>query len=190
MTELDRYGYPVERVHPERPAPPRPLTAEEVQTVIDLVVAYTRREPDATMVQVWATQSLIGRWTAEEAVRAIHMWGADRGPNDFLEPSDITRAIRAGRRDQAMREEAARLAQHPGDPAAVERIEEIVAEVANTLGWDDDRKPGETALKVGCPHCGVPAGRRCVTKDGKPLLKSPCHPSRFEEQGRQLKEGA
>jgi hypothetical protein len=190
MTELDRYGYPVERVRPDRLAPPPPLAQEELGQLLDLVVAYTRREPDKTMVQVWATQSVLGRWTYAEAAQAIHLWGRDRGPSDFLEPSDVTRLIKSARQDKAMREEAARIARNPGDPAAAERIEQIVAEVAQNLGWDDDRQPGQTALKVGCPHCGVPAGKRCVNNRGLPLKESPCHPSRYEAQAEQWKQGA
>lgn len=77
-------------------APPvQCLTQEDLQEIIDLVVAYTGREPDKSLIQTWAAQSVIGRWSYPEASRAIHLWAANRGPNDFLEPADVTRTLKA-----------------------------------------------------------------------------------------------
>lgn len=74
--------------------PAQRLTQQDFQSIIDLVVAYTGREPDKTLVQTWAAQSAIGRWTYPEAARAIHLWASNRGPRDFLEPADVTRTLR------------------------------------------------------------------------------------------------
>ncbi len=190
MTEIDRYGHPVERVRPDRPTPLPTLTADEIKKVVDLVVAYTGREPDKTMIEVWATQSALGRWTFPEAARAIHLWGRDRSPNAFLEPSDVTRTIRAERQDRALREENERLRQ-PGDPVAAERVQQYVTEIASKMGWDADGEPmnrGGFALKVRCPHCGVSPGARCVTPStGSTLTKQPCHPSRADALAEHLR---
>lgn len=185
MTTLDR-------VRPERPMQPAPLTDDEIAQVVDLVVAYTRREPDRTMVQVWAAQSVIGRWTCTEAEQAIHLWAAHREPGAFLEPDTVTRAIRADRQDRALRAEAARL-REPADAAAAERIREIVSGIAERRsvpsdqpsggdekpGADDPRGAGPV-LSVACPHCGADVGEHCTT--GAPRYRrlggAGCHPSR------------
>lgn len=182
---------PAERIRPERPAQPKPLTANEVTRIVDLVVAYTRREPDATMVQVWAAQSVIGRWTCAEAEAAIHLWASRREPGDFLEPGDVTRTIRAQRQDHAMRAEQARNEATPANPAAAERIREIVGGLAQRMGWHDEdtpRGPG-ASLAVACPHCHAAVGSRCQS-GGKPLRKAACHPSRSDALAAQLKRGA
>lgn len=188
MTEIDKWGHPVERVRPERPPQPRPLTPAEIQELIRVVVAYTRREPDEAMVQVWAAQSVIGRWTFQEAVHAIHLWGANRGPSDFLEPGDVTRLIRASRQDQAMREEAAR-AQAPVDHASAARIRQVMGELAEQLGWSEEPRAREGfALRVPCPHCGAGVGARCTNPgSGRPLSTQPCHPSRADALAAQLR---
>lgn len=87
-------------------SPTTALTEAEFKALIDLVVAYTGREPDKTLIETWATQAGIGRWAYPEAARAIHLWVATRKPQDFLEPSDITRAIRAVRNKAAATFEA------------------------------------------------------------------------------------
>jgi hypothetical protein len=77
------------------------LTQDDLQAIIDLVVAYTGREPDRTLVETWAAQAAIGRWTYPHAACAIHLWASNREPRDFLDPADVTRAIRAVRRKAA-----------------------------------------------------------------------------------------
>lgn len=83
--------------HPQVPH----LTQDDFQAIIDLVVAYTGREPDKTLVETWAAQAAIGKWTYPEASTAIHLWMSERTPRDFLEPSDITRKLRDVRRKAA-----------------------------------------------------------------------------------------
>lgn len=192
MTELDRYGHPVQRITPERPPQHPPLTSDELKGLIDLVVAYTRREPDRTMVEVWATQSLLGRWTYEEAARAIHQWGYSRAPDAFLEPSDVTRTIRAERNEAAQRAEQARLESKPADPAAARRVREIVGGIAEALGWPVDEVEQRSTipvLAVPCPHCHASAGAGCTT-NGRALQKTRCHPSRSDALAEHLKAGA
>lgn len=82
-------------------SPTATLTEADFKALIDLVVAYTGREPDKTLIETWAAQAGIGRWAYPEAARAIHLWVANRKPQDFLEPSDITRAIRSIRNKAA-----------------------------------------------------------------------------------------
>lgn len=84
----------------ESPTTPR-LTQDDFQSIVDLVVAYTGREPDRTLVETWAAQASIGRWTYPEAARAIHLWASNREPRDFLEPADVTRTLRRLRRRAA-----------------------------------------------------------------------------------------
>jgi hypothetical protein len=201
MTKTGPYEQAVERIRPERPAQPAPLTAAEVGRIIDLVVAYTRREPDATMIQVWAAQSLIGRWTCAEAERAIHLWGANRQPGDFLEPGDVTRTIRADRQDRALRAEQKRLESGPpANPAAADRIREIVADVAarkappaaGGAGSEQDPRGVGPVLSVACPHCHAGIGAHCTTGTPKhrKLSRSGCHPARAKALAEQLKRGA
>lgn len=182
MTELDRYGHPIERIKPERPPQPQPLTSAELQAVIDLVVGYTRREPDKTMIEVWATQSVLGRWTYDEAAQAIHHWGYNREPNQFLEPSDVTRIIRADRQDRALCTQQRELEATPADPAAAERIQEIIGQLSEQMGWTEPGTPRSGfALKVACPHCRAPEGKRCVNPaTDQPLRKSTCHDTRAQ----------
>lgn len=183
MAEIDRYGRAVDRVAPQRPPQPPLLTGAELKAVLDVVVAYTKIEPDKTLIEVWAAQSGIGRWTYDEAVRAVHQWAADRAPNAFLEPSDVTRAIRAARQDRALRAEQRRLEDGPAaDPASAERITQIVGHLAKSMGWTEEgQERVGLALRVGCPYCGAPVGTRCTTPaTGKPLRRSPCHPARAE----------
>lgn len=183
MTELDRYGHPVERVTPERPPQPRPLSTDEIEGLLDLVVAYTRREPDKSMVQVWAAQSLLGRWTYDEAATAIHRWGYNRPENGFLEPSDVTRLIRADRQDAAQRAEQAWLESRPADPAAAERIRDIVNGLAAQMGWadDDSEAPAQSVLSVACPFCHSGIGQPCTRPgQGGTVRRRGAHPSRRE----------
>lgn len=192
MTEIDRYGKPVERVTPERPPPVPPLTVDEIEKLLDLVVAYTGREPDRTLVEVWAAQSAIGRWTFAEAARAIHLWGRDREPHHWLTPADVTRLIRAERQDRAMREEAARLEARPANPASAARIAEITQELAQQLGWSEESVDRTNfALKVVCPHCHAAVNSRCThPTTGRPLQQSACHPARAEALVEYLRGGA
>lgn len=186
MTEVDRHGHPVERIRPERPPQPDPLTADEVGHIVDLVVAYTRREPDTTMVQVWAAQSRIGRWTAAEAVDAIHRWGSTRGPSDFLEPSDVTRTIRADRADRAKRAEAERLMRVPElPPASRSRMNELIEQLSRRLGWSDELADGDgregrrAVLGVACPACEARPLERCTRQGrGRRVELSGVHPAR------------
>lgn len=194
--EIDRWGQPVERVTLERPPQPAPITRDELKALIAVVVAYTRRQPDEGMVAVWGTQAQMGRWTYEEAVRAIHQWGYDRAPDAWLEPSDVTRAIRAERQDRALREEQQRMESRPADPATAERVREVVTEIVAKLGWEDD--PGTTPRAIApllsepCPHCGATVGSHCTT--GPPhfraLRKSGCHPARAERLATRLQGSA
>jgi hypothetical protein len=180
MTEIDRWGHPVERIRPERPPQPDPLTPAEVKAIIDLVVAYTRREPDKTIVQVWATQSALGRWTYAEAARAIHVWGSTRGKNDFLEPSDITRAIRAERQDRAMREPLP-----APNPIGQARLHKLIANAFQSIS-DNPDDPGDVARRAAltrpCPHCGANQAEPCTRLSLRGRVRlAKVHPSRLVE---------
>ncbi|GAA0897852.1 hypothetical protein [Pseudonocardia zijingensis] len=179
MTEIDRYGHPVERIRPERPAPPPPLTPAEIGGLLDLVVGYTGREPDKTLVEIWAAQSLLGRWTYSEAARAIHLWGANRGPNDFLQPADVTRAIRAERQDRAMRQP-----QPVPDPIGQQRLRELIDGAFQAI-TDDPDDPSDAArraaLQHACDYCGAKPSEPCTRQglSGRVRLAK-VHPSRLE----------
>jgi hypothetical protein len=79
----------------------------------------------------------------------------------------------------------------PGDP---ERVADVLAEIEpepplsgpetsallDELGLRNGRK--RRMLQVRCPHCGANKNEEC-TAGGKPLTKSPAHPSRIEAAG-------
>lgn len=180
MTETDRYGHPVERIRPERPPQPQPLTPGEIGRLLDLVVAYTGRDPDTTLVEVWSAQSLLGRWTYAEAARAIHQWGANRGPRDWLEPAVVTRAIRAERQDQAMREPIV----HP-DPIGQARLAELIGGAFQSISddpADPDGAARRAALARPCPHCDAKPHEPCTRLGLRGRVRrSNVHPSRLVE---------
>jgi hypothetical protein len=164
-----QFGYEVERVLPDRPPPPPPLTPDEVRALLDLVVAYTGRQPDVSMVQVWGTQAVLGRWTLAEATTAIHRWGRDRRPNDFLQPSDVTHTIRAERQDAALRAENERLRNLPPlTPDRLKTIREFAGSAFRSwVSLDDDTTVHPRGLHVPCEGddassgCGAQRGEGC-----------------------------
>lgn len=180
MTEIDRWGDPVERVQPDRPPAPPPMTVDELDGLVKAVIAYTGRESSEALATVWIAQAQLGRWTYVEAMAALHAWARDHESGAFLEPSDITRSVRAARRDAALAGEAARA--RVVDPGAAERLRRGVAQVASRLGWADREQRREAgALAVPCPWCGAREGEPCRNSHtGRPLTASTCHPGRTE----------
>lgn len=165
------------------------MNQNEIIDLLTAVSAYDNRKANPAAVLAWGNASMLGRWTLPEALDAVHAHFAEDPA--YLMPAHVTARVKAARQDRAMREEARALTAAPVNPAAAERVAQIVAEVANNLGWDDGRQPGGTALKVRCPHCGVPAGARCVASStGRPLTQSACHPSRAEAQAEHLRRSA
>lgn len=166
------------------------MTRDEIVDLLSAITAYDNRNPNQAAVLAWGKAAELGRWTFPEALDAVHAHYAENPA--FLMPAHVTERIRAVRQDRAMREQHAQLEAGPTDPAAAARIEQLVAEVANNLGWDrDQHRPGSAALRVRCPHCGVPEGARCVSpSSGKTLRRAASHPSRADALAEQLREGA
>jgi hypothetical protein len=120
--EIDGQREPI-----EAPAQPAPMADGEITMVIEAVVAYEPwREVDHTLVDVWTAQAGIGRWTMPEALRAIHKWAATREPGTFLDPSVVTRSIRAEREDALSRAAAPeRFTPSPDEDRARERVSRL-----------------------------------------------------------------
>lgn len=152
---------------------------DEVVDLMTAISAYDNRKPNPAAVLAWGKAAELGRWTLPEALDAVHAHFAECP--DYLMPAHVTQRVKAARTDRAMRDEAVALEAGPADPVAAARVQAIVAEVAETLGWETDRRGGGLALRVRCPFCAAAAGVRCVaTVTGVPLRKSGCHPSRAE----------
>ncbi len=162
------------------------MTRNEIVDLLSAITAYDNRNPNQAAVLAWGKAAELGRWTLPEALDAVHAHFAENPA--YLMPAHVTARVRASRQDTAMREESRALTAAPVDPAAAERVAEVVAEVAKHLGWDDGRQPGGTALKVRCPHCGAAPGARCVAlSSGQALTKSACHPSRAQSLAERLR---
>lgn len=154
------------------------LTRPEMVNLLTAASAYDNRQPNPAAVMAWGKASEIGRWTFDEALEALHAHYAET--TDFVMPGHITARIRVERQDRAMRAEARQLEETPTNPAAAERIQQIITEVAEQMGWTEPGTPRTGfALKVRCPHCGAAEGKRCFNPaNEKPLTKTTCHESR------------
>ena len=156
------------------------MSTDDVVDLLSAITAYDNRNASTANVLAWAKAAELGRWTLPEALDAVHAHFVES--TDFLMPAHITTRVKATRQDRALREQQAELEAAPVDPAAAARIQRIVGELAQSMGWSDDRQDRKGfALRVACPHCGAPVGARCSQpSSGKPLKESACHPSRAE----------
>ena len=156
------------------------MTHDEVVDLLTAVSAYDNRKANPASVLAWGKAAELGRWTLQEALQAVHEHFAENP--DYLMPAHITARVKASRQDRALRAEALALEAAPVDPAAAERIQRIVGELAQSMGWSEERRDRKGfALRVACPHCSAPVGARCTSpSSGKPLKESACHPSRAE----------
>jgi len=156
------------------------MNQNEVVDLLTAISAYDNRNPNPAAVLAWGKAAELGRWTFPEALAAVHAHFAENP--DYLMPAHITARVKAVRQDQAMREEALALEAAPTDPAAAARIQQIVGELAQHMGWSEGhRDRAGFALRVACPHCHAAVGARCTSlSTGKPLKESACHPSRAE----------
>ena len=180
-----------------------PMNAAEVIAFCELIVAYTERNPDENLLEVWGTQAAMGRWTFAEASRALHAWFHNHPDGqDYLKPKILGDMIRAARQDQALRAEAERArtrvaeieaarehpeSTRPGEPSTDEFRRQMIAGIAADLGWDTaadavSAELRETALAVACPHCQAPPGQFChvLSRPDRRLAKRGAHPSRVE----------
>jgi hypothetical protein len=163
------------------------MTTDDVVDLLSAITAYDNRNASQATVLAWAKAAELGRWTLPEALDAVHAHFAES--TDFLMPAHITTRVKATRQDRALRAENAALTAAPTDPAAAERIQQVIGELARTMGWSDEHQDRQGfALRVACPHCRASVGVRCVSpKSGKPLQSSACHPSRAEQLADHLK---
>lgn len=154
------------------------LTRPEMVNLLTAASAYDNRQPNPAAVMAWGKAAELGRWTFDEALDALHAHYAET--TAFVMPGHITERIRAARQDRAMRAETRQVEEAPANPAAAERIQQIITEVAEQMGWTEPGTPrAGFALKVPCPHCRAAEGARCVNPaTDKPLRKSTCHDAR------------
>lgn len=165
------------------------MTNDDIVDLLSAITAYDNRNASQSTVLAWGKASELGRWTLPEALDAVHEHFAES--TEYLMPAHVTARIKATRQDRALRNEALAIEAGVVDPAAADRVAQVVADIANCLGWDDGRQPGGTALKVRCPHCGASPGNRCIsTSTGKALTQSACHPSRADAQAELLRGSA
>jgi hypothetical protein len=156
------------------------ITTDDVVDLLSVATGYDNRNASTATVLAWTTAGQHARWTREEALAAIHAHYAES--TEFLMPAHVTARIRADRQDRALRAEQAALEAAPANPAAAERIQRIIDELAERMGWSEDgQERSGFALRVRCPHCHAAPGDRCVAPTtGKPLRRAACHPSRAD----------
>jgi hypothetical protein len=163
------------------------MTHDEVVDLLTAISAYDNRKANPASVLAWGKAAELGRWTLQEALQAVHEHFSENP--DYLMPAHITARIKATRQDRALRQQQAELEAAPVDPAAAERIQQIVGELAQSMGWSEEHQDrAGFALRVACPHCHASIGVLCVSPStGKPLKESACHPSRADQLAQQLK---
>jgi hypothetical protein len=162
------------------------MTTDDVVDLLSAITAYDNRNASPANVLAWAKAAELGRWTLPEALDAVHAHFAES--TAFLMPAHITTRIKATRQDRALRREQAALEAAPVDPAAADKIQRVIGELASSMGWSEESTDRSGfALKVRCPHCGAAEGNRCATPSGKALKESACHPSRAELLATQLR---
>lgn len=161
------------------------MNRDEVIDLLSAITAYDNRNATRETVLAWSKAAEIGRWTLPEALEAVHAHFAES--TEYLLPGHVTQRIKAERQDRHMRQDPREI-EAPANPAAAERIQEIVAEVGEKLGWAADRD--RSALTVACPFCRAQPRERCTSKDGRQLKQSPAHPARIEAQAKQWREAA
>ena len=163
------------------------MSTDEVVDLLSAITAYDNRNASPANVLAWAKAAELGRWTLPEALDAVHAHFTES--TDFLMPAHITTRVKATRQDRALREENAAITAAPVDPAAADRIQRVIGELAETMGWSEESTDRSGfALKVRCPHCNAAVGVRCVSpSSGKALKASACHPSRADLLAEQLK---
>lgn len=189
---------------PDLDALPAPLPDAEITVLVEAVVAYEPwREVDESLLDIWTAQSAVGRWTFPEALRAIHAWAATRERGTFLDPADVTRAIRAEREDRLSRAAAPpRFTPEPDEGRARDRVtgfNEILAEsgVRWRIGSVDDPTTfdprgrhvpcsGDPSVQSGDTGCGAPAGEACTLRTGDRRKRTT--PSGFVHPSRRMHE--
>lgn len=178
MTEIDRWGQPVERVAPQRPPQPPPMTRAEIGRLLAAVVAYDNREPTEPTEFAWGAAAQDARWTYDEAVLAVRQHYA--ASTEWIMPAHVTERIRAARQDRAMRAEAeqARVA----DVTAAARVREVCAEFGIThFSISDDTREHPRGLHVDCPSCKARRGNAC-THPTRGVIPGLMHPSRADAE--------
>jgi hypothetical protein len=184
------------------------MPAAQLRDLVERFIGEQRRDPSPPLIEEWAGQVALGRWTYAEARRALAQWIASHPDRRrLLEPTDIAGLIRAERQDRAMREttaqareryaevDAARAAAagapvewpEPDEPPSTPEFRAAMfGQIAAECGWDVDAPSDpamrDTALGIGCPHCGAPPGQFChvLSRPDRRLAKRGAHPSRVD----------
>lgn len=161
------------------------MNRDEVIDLLSAITAYDNRNATRETVMAWSKAAELGRWTLPEALDAVHAHFAE--DPTYLMPAHVTQRVKQERQDRALRADQREL-EGPVNPAGQERIQQIVADVGASLGWESGRD--RSALTVRCPYCGAGPKQRCTGKDGQALAKSPAHPARVEAQAEAFRRDA
>jgi hypothetical protein len=133
----------------------REMSEQEIRAVYAIATTYDNRKTSESNITAWWEQAIRNRWTLDEVREAIHQHHGQS--TEFLMPAHITAIIRANRRQPEKFDSSKLLPAAP--PADPERIGEVVAAVAEELGWQ--RPPSAAEMDVRCPYCHAPPKRMC-----------------------------
>ena len=137
------------------------MTRDQVIDLMSLIVAHDGRNPSRSDLDIWAGHAERGRWSWYEAKEAVlsHFHHS----TEWLMPGHVGAIITGRRQDEASRQMAEHRALE-NQPAADERVREIVNQLSESLGWVPKHSP---VLSMRCPHCGAAEGYPC-TRSGRP----------------------
>lgn len=179
MTELDRWGYPVERVTPARPPAQPAMTARGIGDVLAVVVAYDNREITEAVVAAWLAAAQDARWTRDEAVIAVRQHYANT--TEWIMPAHVTERVRAARQDRAMRADAER--DRVVDPTVAARVRDLCAEYGIThFSISDDTREHPRGMHVACRVCHARRGEPCTHPTRGDRVVGFVHSSRLDDE--------
>jgi hypothetical protein len=158
------------------------LTQDQIVSLLQVAAAYDNRNIGSANVHAWHDAADRERWVFDDAVAAIKAHYAES--TTYLLPAHVTQRIRGKRQQPAP--PAAVAALPAGPPAAPERIQGLIEQVAARLGWqriNTDPAHADT-MRVECPHCHAGPGRSCTRlatrgpRRGQYVPLTQPHPSR------------
>lgn len=156
------------------------MNRAQIVDLLTTAACYDNRKPNPDTLLAWSEAAHRARWTPQEALDAIHDHYANS--TEFLMPAHITEAIRAKRQQPPPMEPRRQIAGPP--PADPQRIGNVIAAVAEKLGWNFNPNRREARLYRACPRCGAQPGEPC-TRPSKwsPVGRTPTtiHPAREED---------
>lgn len=166
------------------------MTTPEYQGISKSVMArllamasgYDRRFlPGEVDVAAFCEVAREWRWNTHEVETQIKKWGANRKPDEGMEPALLNRLIRDHRQDASMRSGA----RPSGNPmAAVDATGEAVGDDPEwgTSNSPDLEQVHREAVVVACPQCHQPIDERCRNTATGNATKIP-HSKRMKAAG-------